>query len=75
MKKYLITILLIIGIVNFYNEDKKYGYMTADSGEIYYEYDADLIDEIVKGDKVQFESKDTRKGLKAVNVRLCKNDK
>lgn len=64
---------LHLGVVKFYNEKSSFGHiidyktknvLSTDSGYI--------IDEIKQGDIVIYEIIDTRKGLKAKNVRLWK---
>ena len=72
MKKIIISLILIIGIVQFYNENKGFGYVKSLNGETYFIYEEGLIDEIEKGDTIYFDSRDTRKGLEAINVKLKK---
>lgn len=60
------------GIVKFYKENK-IGYIIDNkTKEELIVYESGLIDEIVKGDLVTFEIKDTKKGMEAYNVRLKK---
>ncbi len=58
------------GTVKFFNESKGYGFITdAESNEEYFVHVSGLIDEIQEGDNVEFELKEGRKGLNAVNVK------
>lgn len=59
------------GVVKFFNESKGYGFITEDSSEQdYFVHISGLIDEIKEGDKVEFELKEGKKGLNAVNVKV-----
>ncbi len=58
------------GTVKFFNESKGYGFITdAETNEEYFVHVSGLIDEIQEGDNVEFELKEGRKGLNAVNVK------
>ena len=58
------------GTVKFYNETKGFGFISEDeSGEEYFVHVSGLIDEIQKGDSVEFELKEGRKGMNAVDVK------
>ncbi|MCF6171128.1 MAG: cold shock domain-containing protein [Bacteroidales bacterium] len=58
------------GTVKFFNESKGYGFITEeDSSTEYFVHVSGIIDEIHEGDAVEFELKEGRKGLNAVNVK------
>ena len=59
------------GTVKFFNESKGFGFITeGDSNTEYFVHVSGLIDEIREGDAVEFELKEGRKGLNAVNVKV-----
>ncbi len=59
------------GTVKFFNESKGFGFITEDdSNQEYFVHVTGLIDEIREGDKVEFELKEGKKGLNAVNVKI-----
>ncbi len=59
------------GTVKFFNEAKGFGFITEDdSKEEYFVHISGLIDEIKEGDVVEFELKEGKKGLNAVNVKV-----
>ena len=73
---YLIFILFIItmkkGTVKFFNESKGFGFITEDeSNTEYFVHVSGLIDQIREGDVVEFELKEGKKGLNAVNVKVA----
>ncbi len=58
------------GTVKFFNETKGFGFIREEETENeYFVHVSGLIDEINEGDKVEFELKEGRKGLNAVNVK------
>ena len=58
------------GKVKFFNESKGFGFITEDdSNNEYFVHVSGLIDEIHEGDNVEFELKEGKKGLNAVNVK------
>lgn len=58
------------GTVKFFNEEKGFGFITAtESGNDIFVHISGLIDSINEGDKVEFETKEGKKGLNAVNVK------
>jgi len=60
------------GTVKFYNESKGYGFISDnESGEEYFVHISGLIDEIQKGDTVEFDIKEGRKGMNAVDVKVA----
>ena len=59
------------GTVKFFNESKGFGFITEDdTKEEHFVHVSGLIDEIHEGDAVEFELKEGRKGLNAVDVRV-----
>jgi CspA family cold shock protein len=59
------------GTVKFFNETKGFGFITEEnSGTDYFVHISGLIDEIKQGDEVEFELKEGKKGLNAVNVKV-----
>jgi len=59
------------GTVKFYNGSKGFGFITEnESGTEYFVHVTGLIDEINEGDNVEFELKEGKKGMNAVNVRV-----
>ena len=59
------------GTVKFFNSSKGFGFITEeDSGTEHFVHVTGLIDEINEGDNVEFELKEGRKGMNAVNVRV-----
>jgi CspA family cold shock protein len=59
------------GTVKFFNDSKGYGFVIDDESKTeYFVHVSGLIDEIREDDKVEFELKEGRKGLNAVNVKV-----
>ena len=59
------------GTVKFFNDSKGYGFITEDdTNNEHFVHISGLIDEIREEDKVEFELKEGKKGLNAVNVRV-----
>ena len=59
------------GTVKFFNESKGFGFIIEEeSKEEYFVHVSGIIDEIKEGDAVEFELKEGRKGLNAVNVKV-----
>ncbi|WP_139958045.1 cold-shock protein [Flavicella sediminum] len=59
------------GTVKFFNETKGFGFITEEgSSEDHFVHISGLIDEIREGDKVEFELKEGKKGLNAVDVKV-----
>ena len=57
------------GTVKFFNASKGFGFITEDdSNTEYFVHVTGIIDEINEGDAVEFELKEGRKGMNAVNV-------
>ena len=60
------------GTVKFYNGAKGFGFITEnESGTEYFVHVTGLIDEINEGNNVEFELKEGKKGMNAVNVRVA----
>lgn len=59
------------GTVKFFNTGKGFGFITEKTtGEDYFVHVTGLIDEIQDGSNVEFDLKEGRKGLNAVDVRV-----
>ena len=59
------------GTVKFFNESKGFGFVVDnETNEEYFVHVAGLIDEIREDDKVEFELKEGRKGMNAVDVKV-----
>lgn len=59
------------GTVKFFNESKGFGFVIEDgTKEEYFVHVSGLIDEVREGDAVEFDLKEGRKGLNAVDVRV-----
>ena len=59
------------GTVKFFNDAKGFGFVVDDSSkEEYFVHVSGLVDEIREGDNVEFELKEGKKGLNAVNVKV-----
>lgn len=59
------------GTVKFFSETKGFGFIIEEgSGDEHFVHATGLIDEIRENDEVEFELKNGRKGLKAVDVRV-----
>lgn len=58
------------GTVKFFNESKGFGFIVEDgSNSEHFVHISGLIDEIKEGDSVEFELKEGKKGMNAVNVK------
>lgn len=59
------------GTVKFFNESKGFGFITEEgTNKEHFVHISGLVDEIRQNDEVEFELKEGRKGLNAVNVRV-----
>ncbi|NER18177.1 cold-shock protein [Spongiivirga citrea] len=59
------------GTVKFFNDTKGFGFITEEgSGKEHFVHISGLIDEIREGDEVEFDLKEGKKGLNAVNVKV-----
>ena len=58
------------GTVKFFNESKGYGFITEEgSNNEHFVHISGLIDKVKEGDVVEFDLKEGKKGLNAVNVK------
>ncbi len=59
------------GTVKFFNETKGFGFINEEeANQEHFVHVTGLIDEVREGDAVEFELKEGKKGLNAVNVRV-----
>jgi len=59
------------GTVKFFNEAKGFGFISEEgSNKEHFVHISGLIDEIREGDTVEFELKEGKRGLNAVNVKV-----
>ncbi len=59
------------GTVKFFNDSKGYGFITEEgSNKDHFVHISGLIDEVREGDEVEFDLKEGKKGLNAVNVKV-----
>lgn len=59
------------GTVKFFDDTKGFGFIVEDnSGDEFFVHISGLVDEIKEADVVEFELKEGRKGLNAVNVKV-----
>ena len=59
------------GTVKFFNESKGFGFIVEEgSNQEHFVHVSGLIDEVKEGDAVEFELKEGRKGMNAVNVKV-----
>lgn len=62
---------MIKGTVKFFNDTKGFGFIKEDESESeHFVHISGLIDEIREGDAVEFELKEGKKGMNAVNVKV-----
>lgn len=58
------------GTVKFFNESKGFGFIVeTGSNNEYFVHISGLVDQVSQGDEVEFELKEGRKGLNAINVK------
>ena len=59
------------GTVKFFNDSKGFGFITEDGNKKeHFVHISGLVDEIREGDEVEFDLKEGKKGLNAVNVKV-----
>ena len=59
------------GIVKFFNESKGFGFITEEgNNKEHFVNVSGLIDEVRENDEVEFDLKEGKKGLNAVNVKV-----
>ena len=62
---------MLQGTVKFFNESKGYGFITEEgSNNEHFVHISGLIDKVKEGDAVEFDLKEGKKGLNAVNVKI-----
>lgn len=67
----LLHITMKQGTVKFFNESKGFGFIVEDdTNEECFVHVTGLIDEVREGDAVEYEEKEGKKGMNAVNVRV-----
>ena len=71
MQLIIIKIQMKKGTVKFFNDSKGFGFIIEEgSSNEYFVHVSGLIDEIQENDSVEFELKEGKKGLNAVNVKV-----
>ena len=59
------------GTVNFFNESKGFGFIIeSETNEEFFVHISGIVDEIREGDSVEFDLKEGRKGMNAVDVKV-----
>ncbi|MEZ4796352.1 MAG: cold shock domain-containing protein [Flavobacteriaceae bacterium] len=59
------------GTVKFFNEQKGFGFIIEDGNKSeHFVHYTGLVDEIKQGDHVEFDLKEGKKGMNAVNVKV-----
>lgn len=59
------------GTVKFFNDSKGFGFIVEDdSNTEYFVHVSGLIDDVQEGDKVEFDLKEGRKGMNAIDVKV-----
>ncbi|MFT7158219.1 MAG: CspA family cold shock protein [Parvicella sp.] len=59
------------GTVKFFNETKGFGFIVEEgSNKEHFVHVSGLIDEVREGDEVEFELKEGKKGLNAIDVKV-----
>ncbi|MFT5752338.1 MAG: CspA family cold shock protein [Flavobacteriales bacterium] len=59
------------GTVKFFNETKGFGFINEEeANQEHFVHVSGLVDEVREGDVVEFELKEGKKGLNAVNVKV-----
>jgi CspA family cold shock protein len=59
------------GVVKFFNDSKGFGFVTEDESKTeYFLHVSGCIDQVREGDSIEFDLKEGRKGLNAVDVRV-----
>jgi CspA family cold shock protein len=57
------------GTVKFFNETKGFGFILDEAGQEIFVHSTGLTGPVNKGDRIQFEVKQGRQGLNAINVK------
>jgi CspA family cold shock protein len=64
-------IILKTGVIKFFNDSKGFGFVVEDgSNTEYFLHASGCIDQVREGDSIEFDIKEGRKGLNAVDVRV-----
>lgn len=64
--------MMSTGTVKFFNETKGFGFIKEDnSDQEHFVHVTGLIDKVNEGDAVEYELKEGKKGMNAVNVKLA----
>ncbi len=59
------------GTVKFFNDSKGFGFITdEETQQEYFVHISGLVDEIKEGDEVEYDLKEGRKGLNAIDVKV-----
>jgi CspA family cold shock protein len=59
------------GVIKFFNDSKGFGFVIEDeSNTEYFLHVSGCIDQVREGDSIEFDLKEGRKGLNAVDVRV-----
>lgn len=59
------------GTVKFFNDSKGYGFITdTETNEEFFVHISGLVDEVREGDNVEFDLKEGRKGMNAIDVKV-----
>jgi len=59
------------GTVKFFNDSKGFGFVVEDgSNKEHFMHVSGLIDDVREGDNIEFDLKEGKKGMNAVNVRV-----
>lgn len=67
----IIYYIMYRGTVKFFNDSKGFGFiMEEGTNKEHFVHVSGLVDEIRENDEVEFELKDGKKGLNAVNVKV-----
>ena len=63
------------GTVKFYDSTKRFGFIKEEgTDKEHFVHSSGLIDQIQENDQVEFELKEGKKGLNAVNVKIASED-
>ncbi len=61
------------GTVKFFNESKGFGFIKdANDEKEYFVHISGLVDDIKEGDSVEFDLKEGKKGMNAINVKVIR---
>lgn len=60
------------GKVKFFNTEKGFGFITGNDGKEVFVHQTGLLDSIRQNDEVSYETKQGKKGVNAINVKVTK---